>query len=343
MADGQGRPRISADRSTFTALWDLWPYMWPAGRPDLKRLAVFALLALVAAKVVTVLRALHLQVGDRCTGRRREPAAVPAGALAGAAMMVLAYNAGRTVSNGLNQLRDGLFARVGQHAVRALAYRTFLHLHDLSLRFHLERRTGGLSRTIERGTTGIENIVRFTLLVAVPTLLEFALAAGVIWYQFDLRYLAVIAVTVWLYTWFTIRVTNWRITIRREMNESDTDAHSKAVDSLLNYETVKYFGNEMREAARFDRSMARYEAAAVRTWWSVAWLNFGQTVIFSGRHGGLHGAGGARGGGGNAYRRRFRADQRPPDAAFDPAQLPRHDVSRDQAGPCRHGGDVRAA
>ena len=282
MAQAESSRRISADRGrTFQTLWNLWPYMWPYDRPDLKQRVLVALLALAVAKVVTVLVPYTFKwATDTLTGEGGAPAYLPA-LLGGALMLVVAYNLGRTLSTGLNQVRDALFARVGQHAVRQLAYRTFQHLHGLSLRFHLERRTGGLSRIIERGTTGIETIVRFTILIALPTVLEFALAAAVIWYEFNLWYVAVIAITVWLYTWFTIRISDWRITIRREMNASDTDAHSKAVDSLLNYETVKYFGNERREAERFDSSMARYEKAAVRTWTSVAWLNFGQTVIFS--------------------------------------------------------------
>ena len=241
--------RVSADRGrTLSTLWNLWPYMWPSGRPDLKQRVLLAFLALVAAKIATVLVPYSFAwATDVLTGEGGPPAYVPA-VLAGPLMLVLAYNVGRIVATGLNQLRDSWFARVGQHAVRQLAYRTFTHLHDLSLRFHLARRTGGLSRIIERGTTGIETIVRFTILIALPTILEFALAAAIIWYQFDVRYVVVIAVTVWLYTWFTIRISDWRITIRREMNESDTDAHSKAVDSLLNFETVKYFGNEAREA-----------------------------------------------------------------------------------------------
>jgi ATP-binding cassette subfamily B protein len=282
MADLQSTGRVSADRGrTVSALWNLWPYMWPSGRPDLKRRVLIAFFALVAAKIFTIMVPYAFAwATDALSGGGGAPAYVPA-ALAAPVMLVLAYNVGRMVSNGLNQVRDAFFAKVGQHAVRQLAYRTFTHLHRLSLRFHLARRTGGLSRIIERGTTGIETIVRFTILVTLPTILEFALTAGVIWYQFNFWYVIVVAVTVWLYTWFTVRISQWRITIRREMNESDTDAHSKAVDSLLNFETVKYFGNEGREAARFDGSIARYEKAAVRTWTSVAWLNFGQTVIFT--------------------------------------------------------------
>ena len=178
-----------------------------------------------------------------------------------------------------NQLRDALFARVGQHAVRQLANLTFRHLHQLSLRFHLARRTGGLSRVIERGVKGIEAIVRFTILNGIPTILEFAIMAAVISYQFGLSYLAIVAVMIVAYVWFTIKASNWRISIRREMNDSDTDANSKAIDSLLNFETVKYFGNERMESERFDVSMAKYEKAATKTWTSLAWLNLGQTVI----------------------------------------------------------------
>lgn len=153
-------------------------------------------------------------------------------------------------------------------------------MHQLSLRFHLERRTGGLSRVIERGTKGIETIVRFTILNTLPTILEFALTAVIFAFAYGISYLLVVAATVWLYTWFTIRASDWRINIRREMNDSDTDANTKAIDSLLNFETVKYFGNENMEAKRFDASMARYEKAATQTWTSLGWLNFGQAVIF---------------------------------------------------------------
>ncbi|MDY6963387.1 MAG: ABC transporter ATP-binding protein/permease, partial [Pseudomonadota bacterium] len=176
--------------------------------------------------------------------------------------------------------RDALFASVGQHAVRQLAYKTFVHMHKLSLRFHLERKTGGLSRIIERGTKGIETIVRFTILNSVPTLVEFLLTAVIFWFSYGLAYVAVTAVTVAAYVWFTVRASDWRISIRRSMNDSDTDANTKAIDSLLNFETVKYFGNEEMEARRFDSSMARYEKSATQVWTSLGWLNFGQGVIF---------------------------------------------------------------
>ena len=218
-------------------------------------------------------------MGDRCAGRGEHGARLAA-VLTGAITLVVSYNVARIISVGLNQLRDALFASVGQYAVRRLAYRTFVHMHRLSLRFHLERRTGGLSRIIERGTKGIEAIVRFTILNTLPTLLEFALVAVIFGFAYGLAYVVVIGVTVWLYAWFTIRASDWRIGIRRAMNDSDTEANTKAIDSLLNFETVKYFGNEAMEAERFDHSMARYEHAATRIWTSLGWLNFGQGVIF---------------------------------------------------------------
>ena len=258
-------------------------------------------------------------------------------------MLVVAYNVVRLVQLGFNQLRDALFARVGQHAVRQLAFRTFVHMHELSLRFHLERRTGGLSRIIERGTKGIETIVRFTMLATAPTILEFALTAAIFAVAYGWVYVAVIAVTVWLYIWFTVKASDWRIAIRREMNDCDTDANTKAIDSLLNYETVKYFGNERMEAERFDRSMARYEKAATMTWTSLGWLNFGQGVIFGVGMTIVMCAVGARGDGRHPDRRRFRLRQRHADAAFAAAQLHRHDLSRNPPGPDRHREDVRPA
>ncbi|GAA6157358.1 ABC transporter ATP-binding protein/permease [Pyruvatibacter sp. HU-CL02332] len=182
---------------------------------------------------------------------------------------------------GLAQLRDGLFARVGQHAVRAVGLRTFRHLHALSLRFHLSRRTGGLSRVIERGVKAIEFLLRFTLFNIGPTLLELVLVAGIFWWNFGIWFAVVTLATVGSYILFTFKVTEWRIGFIRSMNQSDERAHSKAIDSLLNFETVKYFGNEAHESERFDRSMARYEDAAVRSTKSLSWLNAGQAAIFA--------------------------------------------------------------
>ena len=275
--------KISGDSgSTLSALRSLWPYMWPAERPDLKARLVWATIFLVVAKLVLVVVPYFFKwATDALAGDSATVPPLPAFLLA-PVMLVVAYNVLRMVQLGFNQLRDALFARVGQNAVRQLAFRTFRHMHELSLRFHLERRTGGLSCIIERGTKGIESIVRFTMLATAPTILEFVFTAAVFAIAYDWIYVAVIAVTVALYTWYTVKASDWRIRIRREMNESDTDANTKAIDSLLNYETVKYFNNEAMEAERYDRSMARYEKAATKTWVSLGWLNFGQGVIFGG-------------------------------------------------------------
>ncbi|EBW1603960.1 ABC transporter ATP-binding protein/permease, partial [Salmonella enterica subsp. enterica serovar Kottbus] len=268
---------VSADSgSLFSTLRNLWPFMWPSDRPDLKARVLWATVFLVVAKLVLVATPYFFKwATDALANDGATLPALPPFLLA-PVMLVIAYNVVRIVQTGLNQLRDGLYASVGQYAVRQLAYRTFVHMHELSLRFHLERRTGGLSRIIERGTKGIETIVRFVILNAAPTVLEFALTAIIFAVFYGWLYVVVIAVTVVLYTWFTVWASDWRIAIRREMNDSDTDANTKAIDSLLNFETVKYFGNEKMEAERFDRSMARYEKAATKTWTSLGWLNFGQ-------------------------------------------------------------------
>ncbi|ESY62604.1 ABC transporter ATP-binding protein/permease [Mesorhizobium opportunistum] len=271
---------VSADTSTLTTLRNLWPYMWPADRADLRARVTWATLLLVVAKVTLVAGPYFFKwATDALAGGFKTPPPLPSLLLA-PVMLVVAYNVLRLVQLGFNQLRDALFARVGQHAVRQLAFRTFVHMHQLSLRFHLERRTGGLSRIIERGTKGIETIVRFIMLNTAPTILEFALTAGIFGFTYGWKYVAVVAVTVCVYVWFTVKASDWRISIRRDMNDSDTDANTKAIDSLLNFETVKYFTNEAMEAERFDRSMARYEIAATKTWTSLGWLNFGQGAIF---------------------------------------------------------------
>ncbi|MEZ5872534.1 MAG: ABC transporter ATP-binding protein/permease [Nitratireductor sp.] len=274
------QPTVSAEGSdTWRTIRNLWPYMWPGDRPDLKARVLWAMLILVFAKVITVLVPYFYKWStDALTGGNTTPGWLPA-FLVVPVMLVIAYNVGRVAMTGFNQIRDAMFASVGQHAVRQLSTIVFRHMHALSLRYHLQRRTGGLSRVIERGTKGIEAIVRFTILNGGPTIIEFAFMAAVIWYQFDVWYVVVIAVMIWAYVWFSVRASDWRISIRRDMNTNDTDANSKAVDSLLNFETVKYFGNERWEAERFDQSMARYEKAATRVWTSLAWLNFGQAVI----------------------------------------------------------------
>jgi len=272
---------ISADSSNpLHTLVNLWPYMWPDGRPDLKMRVVWASVYLLISKFVLLLVPYFFKWSIDALNGKLDMAGILPAFMVGAIALVVAYNVTRLIQLGLNQLRDALFASVGQYAVRQLAYRTFVHMHQLSLRFHLERKTGGLSRIIERGTKGIETIVRFTILNTVPTFVEFLLTAIIFWWGYGFSYLTVTALTVWLYIWFTVRASDWRIGIRRNMNASDTDANTKAIDSLLNFETVKYFGNEEMEASRFDASMARYEKAATDVWTSLGWLNFGQGVIF---------------------------------------------------------------
>lgn len=277
----QKKQTVSADEgSTFTTLKNLWPYMWPADRPDLKLRVLLAIVSLLAAMAAsTSAPYFYSQVIDSLEiGSGVEQAKMMGVTLAVA--FVIAYGIGNIVESLFMQLRDVLFASVGQNAVRQLARRTFVHLHALSLRYHLQRRTGGLSRVIERGTKGIETIVRFTMLNTAPTLVQFVIISTIFVWRFGLPYLAVLVLTVVGYIYFTVKASNWRIGIRRKMNDSDTDANSKAIDSLLNFETVKYFGNEEMEANRFDKSMAVYEGAAIRMWTSLGFLNFGQAVIF---------------------------------------------------------------
>ena len=274
------RPAIlaSGDGDQWQTLKSLLPYLWPEGRMDLKVRVVLAMTALLASKIITVLTPYSFKYATDALTATGNPAAI---AFSVPFFLVLAYGFGRIMMVVLAQIRDAIFAKVGQRAVRELSIRTFRHLHALSLKFHLERRTGGLSRIISRGTAGVDTVLRFSLFNTFPTALEIALVAGVLAWSFGWIYAAVILGTVVFYLWFTYAATEWRINIRRNMNEADTDANTKAIDSLLNFETVKYFGNEEHEAARFDVSMHQYEKAAVKTWESLAVLNAGQTIIFA--------------------------------------------------------------
>ncbi|PKQ02753.1 MAG: metal ABC transporter permease, partial [Alphaproteobacteria bacterium HGW-Alphaproteobacteria-11] len=273
-----GMPPLTPRGHRWT-LASVLPRLWPAGRSDLRTRVVFAMIALVGAKVVTVyVPFLYKEAVDRLSP---ETAAAAAAAVVVPVALIVAYGVGRILMVALAQLRDAVFAKVGQNAVRELAVETFRHLHALSLRFHLERRTGGLSRVVERGTKGIDFLLRFSLFNIVPTIIELILVCIILAYAFDIWYAVVTAATVIVYMIFTFAVTEWRTRFRREMNDLDTEANTKAVDSLLNYETVKYFGNEDHEAKRFDRSMAGYEHAAVKTTTSLSLLNTGQTLIFT--------------------------------------------------------------
>ena len=263
----------------------LWPYIWPSERRDLKGRVVFSLVLLLLAKLATIAVpftfkwATDALAGEGGAGPGEPPWIV--WVLAAPLALTIAYGGARILMALLTQARDGIFAKVAMHAVRRLAMLTFDHMHLLSLRFHLERKTGGLTRILERGRNGIETMVRMVLLQLAPTVVEVALIAGVLLYQFDWRYVVVILTTIALYVWFTYLLTEWRIAIRRKMNDSDTEANTKAIDSLLNYETVKYFGAEEREARRYDASVARYEDASVKAYTSLAVLNAGQAVIFT--------------------------------------------------------------
>ncbi|EJF94319.1 ABC transporter ATP-binding protein/permease [Bartonella taylorii] len=270
----------SGTGQTLRTLYNLWPYMWPVDRRDLKMRVLWAIFYLVLAKLVLICVPYFFKYAtDALDASFKLPVWFPSSWVI-PIMLVLAYNVTRIIQAGLNQLRDSLFATVGQHAIRQLAYKTFVHIHGLSLRFHLERRTGGLSRVIERGTKGIEAIVRFSILNTVPTVLEFVLTAFVFYISYGWNYLFIVVIMVGLYIWFTIKASDWRIRIREKMNMADTEANTHAVDSLLNFETVKYFCNETLEARRFDSSMANYEKAATKIWTSLSWLNFGQALIF---------------------------------------------------------------
>ncbi|CAF25938.1 ABCB family ABC transporter ATP-binding protein/permease [Bartonella quintana] len=272
---------VSSDTGKILhTLYNLWPYMWPTDRRDLKMHVVWAIFYLVLAKLILISVPYFFKYAtDTLDVSFKLPRWAPSSWVI-PIMFVLVYNIARIVQAALNQLRDSLFATVGQHAIRQLAYKTFVHIHGLSLRFHLERRTGGLSRVIERGTKGIESIVRFSILNTVPTILEFVLTALVFYISYEWYYFLIVVVMVGLYTWFTLKMSDWRIGIRQKMNTADTEANTRAVDSLLNFETVKYFGNETLEAHRFDSSMAGYEKAATKIWTSLSWLNFGQALIF---------------------------------------------------------------
>lgn len=260
----------------------LAPYLWPKGRFDLRMQVVFALVAMLLGKIITVAIPYTFKwATNSFSGISGEQIGFWGLIMASPIILVVAYNVARLTSNSLNQLRDALFAAVGQHAVRGLSNRAFAHLHNLSLRFHLRRRTGGLSRVIERGKVGIETIVRLAMMFGVPTIIEFVLTSVVLWQQFSPIYVAIIAVMVVFYVWFSIWASNQRISIRKDMNAADTDAMSKAVDSLLNFETVKYFNNEDLERERYNRATAAYEGAAIKTYTSLAWLNFGQGFIFA--------------------------------------------------------------
>ncbi len=267
----------SSPRAPSGSLRSLLPYLWPRDDVATRVRVVGALLCLIAAKIATVLvpiayaRAIDLL----------SPHAGRAQVMVVPVALILAYGGLRIASGAFGELRDAVFARVKQRIVRRVALQTFQHLHALSMRFHLDRQTGGISRAIERGQIAIEAILRLGVFNIVPTLIEALLVAGFMWWKTDWRFAVVMVIAIGSYIGFTLGFTTWRMKIRRAMNEVDSEASSKAIDSLLNYETVKYFGNEAHEARRFDDAQARYERAAVRTQVSLNALNIGQQVIIA--------------------------------------------------------------
>ncbi|QKH33644.1 ABC transporter ATP-binding protein/permease [Achromobacter pestifer] len=262
-------------RGGFSTLRTLFPYLWPPGETGLKTRVVAALLCLLTAKVATVyVPLLYKHAIDELGQGAPGAVTVPLG-------LILAYGTARVLSLLFSELRDAIFARVGQHAIRAVGLQVFRHLHALSLRFHLTRQTGGLNRAIERGTKGIQTLLSFLLFSILPTFFEIGLVCVVLWKMFDIWLALATGATVTLYMAYTLLVTEWRAKFRRQMNETDSEANTKAIESLLNYETVKYFGNEAHEARRYDASLTRYERAAVRSQVSLSILNIGQAAIIS--------------------------------------------------------------
>lgn len=256
------------------------PYLWPEGQLWVKRRVVAALLLLLAAKLVAVTTPYFYKLA--VDGLGAETAKDPVWMLGiGAVGLVVAYALARVGSVAFGEARDAVFSRVGQRAIRQLALETFRHIHALSLRFHITRKTGGLSRIIERGVKGVDFLLRFMLFSVGPLILELTMVSVLFALLFGWQYMVVVVITIAIYVAFTFKVTEMRVRIRREMNDQDTDANQKAVDSLLNFETVKYFNAESREAARYDVAMQRYEVAAVKTGQSLSFLNAGQSFIIT--------------------------------------------------------------
>ena len=255
------------------------PYLWPEGDKGVKIRVVTSLLALFLSQIIAVVTPIFFSQAVDALAPEEPTAATYLGL--GAVGLVLAYGFTRVLSVGLQQLRDVIFTKVGQGALRALALETFTHIHRLSMRYHITRKTGGLSRIIERGVKGVEFLLRFLLFSVGPLIVQLLMIAGVLFFNFGVWYTIVVVITIAIYVWFTFTVTEWRVKIRKEMNDQDNDANQKAIDSLLNFETVKYFGAEKWEADRYNGAMHNYMLAAIKTNYSLAFLNFGQTVIIT--------------------------------------------------------------
>jgi len=276
MTQGKDAKGRAEQRSGWRTIRKVTPYLWPREPGWVRWRVVLAMVMLVLAKLIAVyMPVLYKGAVDALADE-----GVPVLAL-GAVGLTVAYGMARLMTIGFQQLRDAIFAPVAQRALRRLALETFRHIHRLSMRYHIARKTGGLSRIIERGVKGVEFLLRFMLFSIGPLILELALVAIILTVLFDAWYLLIVSVTIGLYVWFTFAVTEWRVKLRRQMNDSDTEANQKAIDSLLNYETVKYFSAEEREAARYDVSMRAYASAALKTAYSLAFLNFGQSILIT--------------------------------------------------------------
>ncbi len=261
------------------AIRALMPYLWPAGEFELKLRVAIALVLLVLAKVAIVyVPLLYKAAVDTLTTGAGNAGQI---AVTVPIALIVAYGGAQVASRALGELRDFVFAKVAQRAIRLVALKTFRHLHQLSMRFHMDRQTGGLSRAIERGLRGIDFLLRFMLFNIVPTLLELAMVSVILWTLYGFRFTLLTLGTITIYIVYTLTVTEWRLKFRRAMNQSDSEANTKAIDSLLNYETVKYFGNEEHEARRYDVAVQRYETMAVRSLTSLSVVNIGQGAIIS--------------------------------------------------------------
>ena len=263
-------------RSALRTIRRVGPYLWPRDNSAVKTRLIVSMLLLVLAKLISAgTPFLYGYTVDSLVSPDASLFVICAIGL------IVAYGLARVLSNGFQQLRDVVFAPVAQRALRSLALETFQHIHNLSMRYHITRRTGGLSRIIERGVKGVEFLLRYLVFSIGPLALELVLLSVFLLWKLDLWYVLVLFGTIAVYVWFTFKVTEYRVKLRREMNEQDTDAAQKAIDSLLNFETVKYFGAEAREAKRYDAAMAGYEAAALKTSYSLAALNFGQALLIT--------------------------------------------------------------
>jgi len=267
--DGEGAP-------SARPMWAILPYLWPKDRPDLRARMVISVAALILGKIITV--TIPILNGMVIDTLKQDPVTI---AIATAVALIIAYATASSMASLFNEVRNSIFAKVSYHAVRQIAVQTFVHIHALSLRFHLERRTGGLSRIIDRGVKGIDTLLTYGIFLIFPTIFEFTLVCIVLLWKFDIWFVAANVAMIALYTYYSFAITRWRIQFRRQMNDSDTEANTKAVDSLLNYETVKYFNAETHETQRFDKAMKRYSDASVKSMMSLALLNVGQQIIIA--------------------------------------------------------------